>query len=221
MASSSTKAQRIGIWVIAIVMIIGTIGSFLVIALANDNQKIDQARGTNLMDEYQAKYSEYSAKVSAQADELSKKYFNDFNQYAGLPAAFNKDGVKDLVKTDLKVGTGTEIKDGDSFTAYYIGWNPNGEVFDGSIDGTSLKAPFTAQPGSVIKGWSEGAVGMRIGGVRELTIPSDLAYGETGSGDKIPANMPLKFVIMLIEQPENIVQPEPSDELVKYYQQNQ
>lgn len=138
MASSSTKAQRIGIWVIAIVMTIGTIGSFLVIALANDNQKIDQARGTSLMSEYQAKYSEYSAKVAAQADELSKKYFNDFNQYASLPAAFNKDDAKELAKTDLKVGSGVEIKDGDSFTAYYIGWNPSGEVFDGSIDGNSL-----------------------------------------------------------------------------------
>jgi len=221
MASSSTKAQRIGIWVIAIVMTIGTIGSFLVIALANDNQKIDQARGTSLMSEYQAKYSEYSAKVAAQADELSKKYFNDFNQYASLPAAFNKDDAKELAKTDLKVGSGVEIKDGDSFTAYYIGWNPSGEVFDGSIDGNSLKAPFTAQPGSVIKGWSQGVIGMKIGGVRELTIPYDLAYGETGSGDKIPANTPLKFVIMLIEQPETIVQPEPSDELVKYYQQTQ
>lgn len=73
----------------------------------------------------------------------------------------------------------------------------------------------------MIKGWSQGVIGMKIGGVRELTIPYDLAYGETGSGDKIPANTPLKFVIMLIEQPETIVQPEPSDELVKYYQQTQ
>ncbi len=221
MATSSTKAQRIGIWIIAIVMTIGTIGSFVVVALSNDNQKIDQSRGARLMSEYQAKYAEYSAKAKTQSDELSKQYFDSFNQYASLPAVFNKDDVKDLVKTDIKVGDGLEIKEGDSFTAYYIGWNPSGEVFDGSIDGSVLKAPFTAEPGSVIQGWSQGAVGMKVGGVRELIIPSGLAYGETGSGDKIPANTPLKFVLMLIQKPDTIVQPEPSDELVKYYQQSQ
>ena len=52
-SGSSNKTQRIGIWIIAIVMTVGTIGSFLVIALSNDNQKIDKARGTKLMSEYQ------------------------------------------------------------------------------------------------------------------------------------------------------------------------
>ena len=219
--SSKTKAQRIGIWIIAVVMTIGTIGSFMVVALSNDNQKIDKVRGEQLLSEYQAQAAEYNVKVQVQADELSKQYFDSFNQYSGLPSVFNKDTVKDLVKTDIKVGDGAEIKEGDSFTAYYIGWNPSGEVFDGSIDGDKLKAPFTAEPGGVIQGWTEGALGMKIGGVRELTIPSDLAYGETGSGDKIPANTPLKFVVMLINQPDTIVQPEVSDELYKYYQNTQ
>ena len=58
---------------------------------------------------------------------------------------------------------------------------------------------------------------MKVGGVRELTIPSDLAYGETGSGDSIPANTPLKFVIMTIPTPTAIEQPMPSEELTTLY----
>jgi FKBP-type peptidyl-prolyl cis-trans isomerase len=49
----------------------------------------------------------------------------------------------------------------------------------------------------MIEGWNQGVLGMKIGGVRELTIPAELAYGETGSG-KIPANSPIKFVLMTI-----------------------
>jgi hypothetical protein len=49
--------------------------------------------------------------------------------------------------------------------------------------------------------------GMKIGGVRELTIPSDKAYGETGSGDNIPPNTPIRFIVMAIPLPATIEQP--------------
>jgi hypothetical protein len=49
---------------------------------------------------------------------------------------------------------------------------------------------------------------MKIGGVREITLPSDKAYGEQGSGDSIPPNTPLKFIVMAIPLPEQIPQPE-------------
>ena len=49
---------------------------------------------------------------------------------------------------------------------------------------------------------------MKIGGVRELTIPADKAYGDKAQGDKIPANSPLKFVVMAIEKPADIPEPE-------------
>lgn len=65
----------------------------------------------------------------------------------------------------------------------------------------------------MIQGWLEGISGMRIGGVREITIPSVLAYGETDNG-VIPANSPLKFVVMLIPLKE---EPEYSDEYINLY----
>jgi FKBP-type peptidyl-prolyl cis-trans isomerase len=198
-------------------MAIGTIGSFAIIVLANENTARDQAKFNELQAEYQKQNTEYQTKVAAQASELSEEYFDKFNQYADRPAAFDAAGVTELTKTDIVVGTGEEITADSTFTAYYLGWNPTGKVFDGSIDGETLKAPLEVAPGSVIQGWSEGVVGMKVGGVRELAIPSDLAYGETGSGEDIPANTPIKFVVMIIPRQETIEQPTYSQEYIELY----
>jgi len=205
---ATTKGQRIGIWIIAIFMTVGTIGSFAVIVLANQNTRNDQNRLTELQAKYQAD-------VEAQNKELSDKYFETFNQYASRPAAFDGTNVTEIKTEDLKVGDGEELTAESSFTAYYIGWTPDGKVFDGSIDNGSLKAPFTASPGGVIEGWSKGVAGMKVGGVREITIPSSLAYAEAGSGESIPPNTPLKFVLLAIPTPEPIDVPQ---ELLDNYQ---
>jgi hypothetical protein len=63
----------------------------------------------------------------------------------------------------------------------------------------------------MIQGWLEGIEGMHIGGIREIEIPSILGYGDQEQND-IPANSPLKFIVMLIEKPAEIEKPE---ELVK------
>ncbi len=214
---ATKKSQRIGIWIIVFLMGGGTIGSFAAIVLANKNSAADQAKLNDLTAEYKKAQDAYQVKVDAQAKELSAKYFDTFNQYASSPAAFDKSAVKELQKTDLVVGDGADITAESTFTAYYIGWNPDGKVFDGSISDGALKAPFEVAPGTVIKGWSDGVIGMKVGGVRELTIPSDLAYGETGSGELIPANTPLKFILMIIPTPEKIAKPEMPAALLNYY----
>jgi len=216
---SATKTQRIGIWVIAIFMLVGTVGSFVAIVLANDNQQSDQQRANTAYAAYQKESEVYQAKVDAQASELSKQYFDTFNQFASRPVVFDAASVTELKTNDLIVGTGDDITAQSSFTAYYLGWNPTGKVFDGSISASALKAPFAVTPGGVIEGWTKGTVGMKVGGVRELTIPSAQAYGETGSGEDIPANTPLKFIVMIIPTPEVIPQPQPSAELIKYANQ--
>lgn len=214
---AASRAQRIGIWVIVIVFAVGSIGLIVIAVLAINNDKSDRARLAELTSQYQEQVGEYQAKVDVQTTELSSKYFSEFNQYATRPAAFDAAGVTALKTEDLKVGDGADITADSTFSAYYIGWNPSGTVFDGSIDGEKLKAPLLVNPGGVITGWTEGVVGMKVGGVRELTIPADKAYGETGSGDNIPPNTPIKFVVMIIPTPEAIEQPQPSAELIKYY----
>jgi len=214
---ATTKAQRIGIWVIAAFMAVGTIGSFAIIVLANSNSQKDQARFNELSQQHQKATEERQAKVDAQTKALSDKYYPTFSQYASRPATFDKTSVTELKTEDLAVGTGETLTDQSTFTAYYIGWTPDGNVFDSSISDGALKTPITAAPGDVIKGWTQGVAGMKVGGVRELTIPSDLAYGEAGGGDSIPANTPLKFVVMVIPTPEEIPEVAVPNELNDLY----
>jgi len=212
---AATKGQRIGIWIIAIALVVGTIGSFMIMVLANDNQQVLQERQNELTAEYQKEIDAYEAEVAAQADDLSDTYYEQFSGYTSRATSFDEAAVTELTTTDIVVGDGEVITPESSFTAYYIGWNPDGTIFDSSIDGESLKAPFDVTPGGVITGWTEGTDGMKVGGVRELTIPSELAYGERGSGDLIAPNTPLKFIVMVVPTPATIEQPQASEELLQ------
>ena len=103
-----------------------------------------------------------------------------------------------LETKEIIVGTGPEAKAGDSVTVNYVGvLYHGGKEFDASW---KRKEPFafTLGKGQVIKGWDQGVAGMKVGGRRELIIPSELAYGKTGSPPTIPANAPLVFVVDLL-----------------------
>lgn len=217
---AATKIQRVGIWIIAIFMAVGTIGSFAIIVLANANAQNDQKRYNELATEYQADVTRYQEEVAAQGAELSKKYFDSFKKYLSSPAKFDKKSVMELKTKDLVKGKGEKLTSESTFTAYYIGWGPDGKMFDSSFsdDKKSLIAPLSVEPGTVIKGWTQGVDGMREGGVRELTIPSDLAYGEAGHGADIPADTPLKFIMMVIPEPDKIELPQMSEELINLRQ---
>lgn len=216
---ATSRGQRIGIWIIAVVMTVGTIGSFLILILSANNSTQDEKRKTQLTSEYQKLYGDYEAAVAAQAKQLSDTYYPILSPFASRVAAFDKASVTALSSEDLLVGDGEEITATSSYSAYYIGWNPDGAIFDQSINEGTLEAPFTVLGNSgVITGWSEGVVGMKVGGVRLLTIPSDKAYGPNGSGTLIPADTPLKFIIMLVPTPEAISAPQPSEELLKFYE---
>lgn len=206
---ATTKTQRIGIWIIALFMIVGTVGSFAIIILSNKNNQSDKDRFNTL-------YAQYQTQVAAQTKQLSDKYFPTFSPYLARATAFDASSVTALGKEDLVTGTGDGITSQSSFTAYYIGWNPSGKIFDSSFsdDKQSLKAPFSVTPGSVIQGWTQGVDGMKVGGIRELTIPASLAYGTTGSGADIPPNTPLKFDIFIIPTPTPVAVP---DELNTLY----
>ena len=208
---ATTKGQRIGIWVIAGMMFLGTVGGFVAMMVAPGNEAKDQAAFKKAQDEYTKATDERKKKVEAQANELSQKYYGKFSEFSSRVGAFEAGNVKELVKEDLVEGEGAEVKDDTKLAVYYIGWNAKGEIFDQSIADGKLKAPLNMNgPANtaVIQGWKEGLIGMKIGGVRELTIPANKAYGDKAQGDKIPANSPLKFVVMAIEKPADIPEPE-------------
>jgi peptidylprolyl isomerase len=103
-----------------------------------------------------------------------------------------------LVVRDLKTGDGAEAKAGDQVSVQYVGvLYDGGKEFDSSFD-RGQPFPFQLGAGAVIPGWDQGVEGMKVGGRRELIIPPDLAYGQTGQPPTIPPNATLVFVIDLV-----------------------
>jgi FKBP-type peptidyl-prolyl cis-trans isomerase len=102
-----------------------------------------------------------------------------------------------LKYVDQVVGTGDVAVAGKTANVHYTGWLENGKKFDSSVDrGQPFSFPLGA--GRVIKGWDEGVQGMKVGGKRKLTIPSDLGYGSRGAGGVIPPNATLVFDVELL-----------------------
>ncbi|HEY6083743.1 MAG TPA: FKBP-type peptidyl-prolyl cis-trans isomerase [Nitrospira sp.] len=102
-----------------------------------------------------------------------------------------------LQYVDQVLGSGASAEAGKTATVHYTGWLENGKKFDSSVDrGEPFSFPLGA--GRVIKGWDEGVRGMKIGGKRRLTIPSNLGYGARGAGNVIPAHATLIFDVELL-----------------------
>ena len=109
--------------------------------------------------------------------------------------------VKDLEIIDTEIGTGEEVKPGATITAHYTGaLVKNGIIFQSSHD---FGDAITFGLDQVIKGWTHGVPGMKIGGTRRLVIPAEMAYGASSPAKNIPANSDLVFDIDLVAIPRN------------------
>jgi FKBP-type peptidyl-prolyl cis-trans isomerase len=105
--------------------------------------------------------------------------------------------VTSLQIKDTRVGAGTEATPGRVVKVHYTGTLLDGKEVDSSRGRQPLE--FRLGAGDVIAGWDEGIKGMKVGGVRELTIPANMAYGSKGRGDAVPPNSPLWFEVELLE----------------------
>ena len=99
---------------------------------------------------------------------------------------------------EIKLGDGDSAAAGQFVSVHYTGWLTDGTKFDSSKD---RNEPFDFPLGqrNVIAGWDEGVQGMRVGGVRKLTIPPQLGYGARGAGGVIPPNATLVFEVELLD----------------------
>jgi FKBP-type peptidyl-prolyl cis-trans isomerase len=92
------------------------------------------------------------------------------------------DRLTDVKIEDITVGVGAEAAAGSTVTAHYTGAQvADGKVFESSKDSGKT---FTAPLSNLIKGWQTGIPGMKVGGVRRLTIPAALAYGDDASSGR-------------------------------------
>lgn len=106
--------------------------------------------------------------------------------------------TESLKSEDLQLGDGTEATSGKRVTVHYVGTLTDGSKFDSSRD-RGEGFTFRLGAGEVIKGWDQGVAGMKIGGLRKLTIPHQLAYGERGYPPVIPPRATLVFEVELLE----------------------
>lgn len=206
--------QRVVIIVIAILLLGSTVLTYMFIVMGSSNQNSSSTANEDEINELIAAYDAKQEEIDAAAKPLSDKYFSEFQKYQSNIKAYNSAAAnsKVLETEELKVGTGKTLAEGDTdYIAYYLGWCADGSVFDSSFNNaedtdistaTGLVAPLDPS-GGLIEGWNQGVVGMKLGGVRQITMSGDLAYGETreicgGYGS------PLKFIVMAIEPDETL-----------------
>ncbi|WP_396626967.1 FKBP-type peptidyl-prolyl cis-trans isomerase [Luteitalea sp.] len=124
---------------------------------------------------------------------------------ATSPSSTNQTWVANVPfsATDVQPGTGAEAVNGSRCVVDYYGWlystattDNKGSLFDTSLQAGRTPFTFVLGAGSVIRGWEQGVPGMKVGGIRRLVIPPELAYGSTGSGS-IPPNATLIFEVRL------------------------
>ena len=207
----TTTKQRVIIVIIAFLLLFSTIATYMAIVLSSgkssDSDSTLTAEQQERITELQTAYTDKQTEINSRGTTLSSVYYNEFASYRSRVRSYNASSANsDGLKTeDLKTGSGKTLEEGDTdYFAYYIGWCADESVFDSSFDlwddPKSLSVPLYAAVG-LIDGWNKGVLGMKTGGIREITVPGELAYGDAREicGG---TNSPLKFIVLAIEDDE-------------------
>lgn len=198
-----SRKQRLIFALVALILVGSSFAAYILIVMGKGTVNYSKMS----MEQLQNAYSEKAAELDAEASVLSSQYFEEFKSYKKNVKAYNSTTANSngVQAKDLKEGDGDAVTS-SNYAAYYIGWCSNEDIFDSSFDDfenpTALKAPLAIKANSLIEGWYLGMEGAKIGGIREITIPGSLAYGESMEvcGG---TNSPLKFIVMAIEKTEN------------------
>ena len=199
----TSPKQRVFIILIAIVMLGSVIASYAAIVLNGGKSTSGDGSTSDISEEKIMAYEEaYKSKAAEMAD-LTRGDFEKFMQFKSEIVAYNETAANTggVQTKDLLIGDGRTLEDEDNnYRAYYVGWCADESIFDSSLDDndnpTAFNKALDASLG-MIEGWNLGVVGMKIGGIREITIPGELAYKdqmEICGG----YNKPLKFLVMAV-----------------------
>jgi len=175
--------------IISFIVVIFFVGVVVYILMNRPEKEADPLEGIKVGDVSQTENQQSTTKEQSSTSQNKMRALDNFTPVAKTAT---------LQKTDLVVGTGEEVKPGATVSVHYTGAvAATGAIFQSSKDfGTN---PVTFPLANVIKGWTDGIPGMKVGGTRRLVIPADMAYGATpppGSG--IPANADLVFDVELV-----------------------
>lgn len=209
----TSPKQRFFIILIAVIMLGSIIASYIAIVI-NGNKSNTDANGEagKISEEKTIEYqADYEAKL-AEFEEATKSDFNELAKYKSEVKAYNETtaNTNGVQSRDLKEGNGRELADNDSnYMAYYIGVCADGSIFESSFDNSdnptriSEHGLLDLSQMSLIEGWYMGMADAKIGGVREITVPGELAYGDSKElcGG---TNKPLKFIILSKENDSNL-----------------
>ena len=185
--------------IVSFIVVVGVIGS-IVYLLMHQPAQVNPLQGIDTSGTIQPAQNDQSKNPQTQQQQQQQQSTPPKNMQSTrtLENFTPVTHVDTLQKTDIKVGTGTEVKPGDTVSVQYTGAvAATGTVFQSSKDfGTD---PVTFPLANVIKGWTDGIPGMKVGGVRRLVIPAAQAYGANPpSGSGIPANADLVFDVELV-----------------------
>jgi FKBP-type peptidyl-prolyl cis-trans isomerase len=184
---ATQTSQRIGIWVIAVVMLVGTLAGFAAMILIPQNETTDAQT-------QQKAYEDYVAQMK-KAQEERQKSLRPLDGYSA--EAFDAKSVSELKTDVLKQGDGEVLDENSTLKINYFGWTADGKIFDSTnIDGKTTPNETLALNG-VIEGWKKGLVGHKVGSTVKLTIPSSMAYGDTDTGMGQPTG-PLVFIVEIL-----------------------
>ena len=195
-AVRTSRGQRIGIWIIAIALTVGTLAGLIFMVWATQNSKIDpnEIAYEEQLEKLQQQQEEYEQQMAKQREK-----YRPLEGYEDKVTAFNADDVTSLGIETLKEGDGATISEDDTLKVNYTGWTPDGKIFDSTKSEGEDASPASFALSGLIDGWSA-LVGQKVGGVYLLSIPAAQAYGETGTSDgSIQPNTPIKFIIEVID----------------------
>lgn len=200
MGSFRDWRKRVVAIVAALLFLVTSVGfSLLVIwQIKKDNDQNKQQQALQqALEEAQSSASEESSTDASTENEVNNQQEEGTKLEGTKLQGFTPVAtVSDLQVQDVVVGTGAEVKAGDTITAHYTGaLAKDGTIFQSSLDSGQ---PFTSPLANLIAGWQTGIPGMKEGGTRRLIIPAAQAYGST-ERPGIPANSDLVFDIQLIK----------------------
>ncbi len=195
----TSPKQRIFIALIAVIMLGSMVAGYAAIILGSNGNN----NNTNQNSISEEKKMQYEEEYNTALTNFKKKSQKDFDKFIAFKKAVkaynettaNENGVQ---TRDYVVGDGRALGENDTdYLAYYVGWCADETIFDSSYnDSTNPTAFESVLAGSpnMVEGWLTGIVGMKLNGIREITIPSSLAYKEQDVA--CGANKPLKFLVM-------------------------